>query len=273
MSDRAFRSENLRSDHCRVKICGITRVEDAVLAAELGAWALGYIFWKESPRFVQPRQVSRILAELTMTDGKSGSKYGSVLAVGVFVNPTPEELFQAVEESGVQAVQLHGDETPERYLELQQAIGRTHPKLHWIVAHHSDSISAERALTDRSLAAHTSDPGYSEASDPRAFGRLERFMDLDTPPACHLIDAFVPGVRGGSGKVANWDFAIAAQSRLQNRASVILSGGIRSSNLEQAILAVHPFALDLSSGVEASPGIKSPELLRGLFEKVKGLKS
>lgn len=95
----------------RIKICGLTQAEDALRAAELGAWAVGFIFYPKSPRYLPPAHAAAIIAQLPAT----------VLPVGVFVNAEHAELQAAVRASGVRAVQLHGDEPPQALAAAEQA--------------------------------------------------------------------------------------------------------------------------------------------------------
>jgi phosphoribosylanthranilate isomerase len=195
----------------RVKICGLTRHEDAELAAELGAWALGFILWRSSPRAADPAVAATIAAALRRR----------VQLVGVFVNPTLDEVAWAAEALHLSHVQLHGDEGPSFCAE---AARRTGCKV----------IKAVRVA------------GPGDLQD------LERFHT-----EFHLLDASARGLRGGSG--ATWDWALAA--RRHARVPVILSGGLTAENVAEGIAAVGPYAVDVASGVEASPGVKDPEKL------------
>src|SRR6266404_321265 len=143
-----------------VKICGITNLEDAVAAAEAGADMLGFNFYIRSPRYIKPADAASIIQKLP----------SSVLSVGVFVNePDPGDVQHIVDESGVGAVQLHGDETPEYCAELsRQPVIRAFRT--------RDDFSAEEVL---------------------AF-----------PVFGVLLDSFHATARGGTGNVANWDMAI-----------------------------------------------------------------
>jgi phosphoribosylanthranilate isomerase len=190
----------------RVKVCGITRLEDAELAASLGAWALGFILWPRSPRF----------AEEALAAGIARQVRRRVELVGVFVNPTLDEVAHAVDAIGLTHVQLHGDEGPAFAIE---AARRTGAKI----------IKAARVASGADLQA------------------LERFhTDF------HLLDAKVEGKRGGSGE--SWDWGLAAQRR--SKIPAILSGGLTADNVADGIAAVRPYAVDVASGVEASPGVK-----------------
>jgi len=190
----------------RVKICGITRLEDAELAASLGAWALGFILWAPSPRAADPAVAAGIAAALRRR----------VELVGVFVNPTLDEVARAAETLHLSHVQLHGDEGPSFCAEVARRTG-------------AKVIKAARV---------------AGAADLQA---LERFRT-----DFHLLDTAVEGVVGGSGQ--SWDWSLAARRR--SKIPTILSGGLTPENVAEGIAAVKPYAVDVASGVEASPGVK-----------------
>jgi phosphoribosylanthranilate isomerase len=199
----------------RVKVCGITRPEDAELAVELGAWALGFILWPRSPRVADPAVAAGIAAALRRR----------VELVGVFVNATLEEIAHAADELHLSHVQLHGDEGPAFCAE---AARRTGAKV----------IKAVRVRS---------------AAD---FQDLERYhTDF------HMLDTAARGLRGGTGET--WDWALAARRR--RKIPAILSGGLTAENVAAGIEAVDPWAVDVSSGVEASPGVKDPDKLRAFM--------
>jgi phosphoribosylanthranilate isomerase len=197
----------------RVKVCGITRLEDAELAVELGAWALGFVLWRRSPRAADPTVAAAIAARLRRR----------VELVGVFVNPTLDEVSRAADELHLSHLQLHGDEGPAFCAE---AARRTGAKV----------IKAVRVA------------GRGDFQD------LERFhTDF------HLLDAAARGLRGGTGET--WDWALAARRRRDRRVPVILSGGLTAANVAAGVEAIDPWAVDVSSGVEAAPGVKDPDKL------------
>ena len=201
-----------------VKVCGITRLEDAELAVELGAWALGFVLWPQSPRAADPGVAAGIAAALRRR----------AELVGVFVNPTLDELAHAAEELHLSHLQLHGDEGPAFCAE---AARRTGAKV----------IKAVR---------------IASAAD---FQDLERFhTDL------HLLDTAARGLRGGSGKTWDWQLA----RRRRRRVPVILSGGLTADNVAAGIAAVDPYAVDVSSGVEVAPGAKDPAKLAAFMTAV-----
>ena len=202
----------------RVKVCGITRLEDAELAVELGAWALGFILWERSPRAADPAvaggiaRVMRRRAEL----------------VGVFVNPALDELAQAADTLGLTHLQLHGDEGPAFCTEAGRRTG-------------CKVVKAARIATGADLQA------------------LERFRT-----DFHLLDTRVEGLRGGSGRAWDWELA----SHRRSKIPAILSGGLTPDNVAVGIATVGPYAVDVASGVEASPGIKDPAKLEAFLTTV-----
>jgi phosphoribosylanthranilate isomerase len=193
----------------RVKVCGITRLEDAELAVSLGAWALGFILWEPSPRFVDPAVAAGIARAMRRR----------AELVGVFVNASLDEVAHAADALGLTHLQLHGDEGPAFATEAGRRTG-------------CRVIKAARIASGADLQA------------------LERFRT-----DFHLLDTRVEGKQGGSGE--RWDWELAAHRR--SKVPAILSGGLTHENVADGIAAVRPYAVDVASGVEASPGIKDPD--------------
>src|SRR4051812_1346932 len=203
-----------------VKICGITRPEDAELAASLGAWAIGSNFGPGPKRGVDPAIAAGIARALRRT----------VEPVGVFVNPTLDEVVRLAESVGLTHVQLHGDEGP--------AFCRA-------VAEHTGA-RVIKAL------------GVGSGADIRD---AERFhTDF------HLLDAAAGAAYGGTGRTWDWDLAAQRHSQVP----LILSGGLTPDNVADGIAAVRPWGVDVASGVETAPGIKDPERMRAFFAAVAG---
>jgi phosphoribosylanthranilate isomerase len=206
----------------RVKICGLTRAEDAALAQELGAWALGFVFYPKSKRYIDPQQAQTIIQTLP----------NPARAIGVFVNQTDEALAIA-KKIPLGGVQLHGDETPEDCKKVKQNFSGL-------------VIKAFRPETEDDLnAIHL----YKGAVD------------------YILLDAAAPGQWGGTGKTTDWTLAAKAA---EIGIPLILAGGLTAENILAADRQVKPFALDLSSGVEISPGIKDTDKLKRLFRAIQG---
>ena len=197
----------------KVKICGITRVEDARLALECGAWAIGFIFHPGSPRYVTVERAAAILRELP----------AGTLAVGVFVDAPLAQVNSAVRAAGLRGVQLHGAEGPE----------------------FAAAVEAGEVIKGLRVG-----PGFDAAA-------------VDAFPQCRiLLDTFQEGVPGGTGKVCDWKTA----RKAQERRPIILAGGLGPANVVEAVTQVKPEGIDVSSGVEARPGIKDPEKIRRLFQ-------
>jgi phosphoribosylanthranilate isomerase len=201
-----------------VKVCGITNPDDARRAVELGAWALGMIFWPGSPRRCEIETAEEIGARLRR----------QVELAGVFVNATLDEVALTADRCHLSLLQLHGDEGPAY---CDEAARRTGCKV--------------------MKAARIKDGAQVHAL--RAF-----HVDL------HLLDAYVPGTPGGTGESFNWE--LVRQHR--GPAHVVLSGGLDRGNVEEAILAARPFAVDTASGTEATAGRKDPDKLTGFFQAV-----
>jgi phosphoribosylanthranilate isomerase len=201
----------------RVKVCGITRPEDAELAVELGAWALGFILWPGSPRAADPAVAAGIAAE----------QRRRAELVGVFVDPTLDEVARAAETIGLTNVQLHGAVGPAFCAEVHRRTG-------------CQVIRAFRIGSNADVA------------------DAQRFREVDF----HLYDARAEGLHGGTGQA--WDWGLVARRR--SKVPLILSGGLTAENVAEGIAEVDPYAVDVASGVEASPGVKDPARVRAFLE-------
>jgi phosphoribosylanthranilate isomerase len=187
----------------RIKICGITTVDDALCAVDAGADALGFVFHEKSPRYVKPLKVQRIVSALPPF----------VTTVGLFVNQPGEKIRQIMRLTGLQVVQLHGDEPPEACrLEPYQV------------------IKALRVKDESSLTGAE-----------------------DYPASALLLDTWSGKQYGGSGRCFDWQLA----RDLRTRVPLILAGGLTPENVAEAIRQVGPYGVDVSSGVEDSPGRKN----------------
>jgi len=199
----------------RVKICGITNLEDALQAVETGADALGFVFCHDSPRHIFPEQAADIIRHLPPF----------VQTVGLFVNEAPETVNETADLCGLDVVQLHGDESPEYCEEIRRRI-----------------IKAFRVKSITCL-------------EPMQRYRVNGF----------LLDAWSPTAHGGTGRTFNWE--IAACAALASR--IILAGGLTPENVADAIQQVRPYGVDVSSGVESSPGKKDISKLHNFILAVR----
>jgi phosphoribosylanthranilate isomerase len=202
----------------KVKICGVTNLDDARLAVREGAWAVGLIFAPESVRRCSIEAAEEIGAELKR----------KVEVAGVFANAHLDELAEVAERCSLTLVQLHGEEGPAY---CDEAARRTGCKV-------IKAAPAKDAPTVRALRNYRVD--------------------------YHLLDAHVPGRRGGTGETFAWELAAERRSDVP----LILSGGITPDNAADAVLAVRPFAVDSASGTEASPGRKDPAKVSALIRAV-----
>jgi phosphoribosylanthranilate isomerase len=208
----------------KVKICGITNLQDALAAAEAGADALGFVFYDRSPRGVTPARVSSITPFLP-----------PISKVGVFVDPDPSLLRRAVLECGIDTLQFHGGETPEFLKGLNLDALRAPVQMRFSPM---PLISAKGVCTMKAF-------------------RIENEASLDELPKFStdlwLLDSFVPGTLGGTGAVFNWNLAIRAKAF---GTPIVLAGGLTVENVGDAVGKVAPYGVDVSSGVEAAPGRK-----------------
>lgn len=203
----------------RVKICGITNSEDALVAADAGADALGFVFYPPSPRYITPDQAAGIIARLPPF----------IQSVGLFVDHSPDMINQTVELCGLDLVQLHGDESPGFCKLVKSRI-----------------IKAIRVRNETSL---------------------ESMFSYEV--SAFLLDAWSPLAHGGTGLTFDWELAVAASGK----GRIILAGGLTPENVADAVKRVHPYAVDVSSGVEASAGKKDPDRIREFIKRAKGITS
>ena len=195
------------------KICGITNLNDANVAVENGASAIGFIFYEKSPRTI------------SINDAKSISKHlpKTIARVGVFVNHEKDFIRLAISEVPLDMIQLHGDETPDFCNQFDVAI-----------------LKALRIKNEASLSV----------------------MD-QYDVAVFLLDTFSNDQYGGTGETFDWSVL-----NRKYKTPIILSGGLNSENILDAIDAVNPSAIDVNSGVESSPGKKDYNKLKSLFKNL-----
>ncbi len=215
----------------RVKICGITQPEQGRAIATLGASALGFICVPESPRYVTPEQIWAIVTELPLIPDSSQPLCSRI---GVFVNSSLEVIEQTVKIGQLTGIQLHGSESPE----FCQHVRDSCPGIEIIKALRIQSASALHQAT--------------------------LYQDwVDTL----LLDAHHPTLAGGTGQTLDW----ASLKQFRPSCSWLLAGGLTPDNVLLALQQVHPDGIDLSSGVEHSPGNKNLEQVARLFDTLRHL--
>ena len=199
----------------RIKICGITHLDDALMAIEAGADALGFVFVPNTPRYIHPEQAGSIIDQLPPF----------ITTVGLFVNTEQQGIEAIADGCRLNLIQLHGDEPPDLCVALSRRV-----------------IKAFRVKDESSV---------SRLSDYRV--------------SAYLLDTYVKGALGGTGKAFDWNLALKA--KLYGR--IILAGGLNPDNVASAVLQVRPYGVDVSSGVEASPGRKDPAKVKAFIRAVR----
>jgi len=205
----------------KIKICGITNIEDANWVANLGADYLGLIFAKDSKRKVSLDNAKEITSVVPPYIKK----------VGLFINEEPKVVDKMLALCKLDVLQFHGEETPEYCSQFKGA---------------AEIIKGFRMKDEQSL---------------------EQISQYDVD--FYLLDAFVEGEWGGTGKVFNWDLALKAKDLGR---PIFLAGGLNPENVTEAIKRVQPYAVDVASGVESSPRRKSVELMQEFIDKVRKVK-
>jgi phosphoribosylanthranilate isomerase len=209
----------------RVKICGLTRLDDAMAAAAVGADYLGFVLYPRSKRYLQPESCTSIVSSVRQA-------YPTVKMVAVTVNETVEQVLSWIEKCGFDYAQLSGDEEPE----------------------------AVRRLTGLAFKAILPD------GEVQAVEQARLYANPDTCPAL-VLDAHVSGQYGGTGARAD----AAAAARLAKDHALMIAGGLDPENVADAVRLVRPWAVDVSSGVEAARGVKDHAKMRRFIENAKKL--
>jgi phosphoribosylanthranilate isomerase len=207
---------NLTTHRTRIKICGITRREEAMTAADAGADAIGFVFHRPSPRYVDPDVAASIAREMPPF----------VAIVGVFVDLEAALISDVSARAQLSALQFHGDETPE-------------------------------------FCAQFSKP-FMKAIRVREGVDLLQYDAMFSGASALLLDAYRPGIPGGTGETFDWELV---PPDLQSR--IVLSGGLNAANVGVGIRRLTPWAVDVLSGVEASPGLKDPDRIEQFVAAVR----
>jgi phosphoribosylanthranilate isomerase len=202
-----------------VKICGITRLDDAAAAVDAGATALGFVFWPGSPRAVDPHLARTIAASLPPF----------ITTVGVFADQPAEYVNEVASVAQLGAVQLHGRESADYVATMSRPVVKA------VALRDGLELDAAR-------------------------------IDVWPSRVVVLLDAHDPVRKGGTGRTVDWSVAAA----IARRRPIVLAGGLTADNVADAIARVRPFGIDVSSGVEAAPGVKDHGRIKALFEAVDG---
>ena len=224
MGGKAELSDNATASPVRIKICGLTRSEDALLALTLGADYLGFIF-APSPRRIAPETAGSILRDL---EKEQPERFPGIAGVGVFVNADRGSVEETTRLAGLSLIQLHGDEDPEY---------------------------CRRFETPVIKALHIRDRGI--------FDLVPRY-----PTPYILLEPHVAGKRGGTGVQADWRLAAELVRTFPDK-RFFLAGGLGPENVQAAVAAVQPFAVDASSSLEKDLRIKDRQKMKTFIEAVR----
>jgi phosphoribosylanthranilate isomerase len=222
----------------RVKICGITNLDDARQAVQAGADALGFIFVEKTPRFVTPDQVRAIVRWLPPF----------VTPVGIFWDHAPAHVKAVVEACGLRAIQLHGDEKPEDWQDAPVPVIKT--------------IKLSPATTIEGL------PEYK-------LGERITALWWRKAAAAILFDSDARWSEDGEAREpVEWRSIrlMGAMAPGEGKIHVVLSGGLTPDNVARAVEIVRPHAVDVNSGVETRPGKKDPDKVRRFIAAAKGVR-
>lgn len=217
----------------RVKICGVTTLDDALMAADAGADMLGLNFYKKSPRFIDPNRARDLCDALR-------AKLGAAcpLLVGLFVNEVVGKISTTMDKVGLDFAQLSGDESVEMLREMRGV--------------------AYKGIRPRNQAEALDDVGYFMPALPAN----ERIPAL-------LLDAHHPSLYGGTGEQADVGIALAVKAAVPR---LMLAGGLNPDNVAEKVRAVQPWGVDVASGVEIDdqPGVKDAAKVRAFIDAVRG---
>ncbi len=207
-------------ERVRVKICGLTTLNDARFVAGEGADYMGFIFYEDSARYIKPAEAGAII---NWVEGPE--------CVGVFVNHPLDEVNRIAKQTGIDLIQLHGNESPE-YCDLLD--------LPVIKTFHIDGDTDPADLKEE-IEIYRDHIGYV------------------------LFDTKVENAWGGTGRTFDWEVV----RELSDEWDCFLSGGINTDNVQQACERVQPFAVDLASGVEMKAGVKDYEEVEKFFNEIR----
>jgi len=211
-----------------IKICGITNLEDALVAVDAGADAVGFVFYEESPRKVDVETAREIVAKLPE----------SIEKVGVFVNDQEDRICSVADEVGITGVQMHGDNEDPHVADL---VVRRRPQVKILAA-----ISMRRP-------------------NPLGWAMMWR---PDVVQA-FLMDSGTSSKPGGTGEVFDWRNSVPVVDDIKSLGKVVAAGGLTPANAGDAMGILKPWGVDVSSGVEASPGKKDPDKVRAFVRVVR----
>jgi phosphoribosylanthranilate isomerase len=254
-----------------VKICGITNLDDALAAAEAEANAVGFVFYPKSSRHVTVETAREIVSRLPAHLEK----------VGVFVNETVEQVRETVKDAGLTGVQLSGDENTEfsRTLHRSFSNGAKRPMIFRCYPAKIFDAPDERSVGWDPVAAGLVEP--DEAYKGKRVHKIHVAKNGDLFLETHgfrpgvlsgvMLDSATKRNRGGTGRTFDWERVQPWAGIINSISKLIVAGGLHPGNVQDAIHVLHPWGVDVSSGVEREPGKKDPEKVRAFVKAVRAM--
>jgi phosphoribosylanthranilate isomerase len=226
----------------KIKICGINRLEDALVALMAGADFMGFIFHPPSPRYVSPEEAGRMVDEIRRHPAAAGLfiRPTPPRFVGVFVNERPARIAEILDAYGLDLAQLSGDEEPS-----------------WV----NDANSPLYGRAYKAIRPRTTGEALAMAKAYAGHGSGDERPRL-------LIDTPHPALYGGTGATGDWSMAAALSAACPG---LMLAGGLNPANVAEAIRQVRPFSVDVAGGVESAPGRKDHALVRAFIANVQAV--
>ncbi len=204
----------------RVKICGITRIQDIKSVVDAGADAIGFVFFPPSPRNVSVELAQELVKQVP----------AYVQTVGLFVNASSDEILEVLKTVSLDVIQFHGDETPEQCQKIAKLTGRR-----WYKA-------------------------IQVKPDLDVISTIKQYQQVGA--SAMLLDTWHPELKGGTGHSFDWS------QFPQLDIPLILAGGLKPENIENAIKTTKAYAVDVSGGVESAKGIKDQQLIEQFMQGV-----
>lgn len=254
-----------------VKICGITNLDDALAAAEADANAVGFVFYPKSSRHVTVETAREIVSRLP----------AQVEKIGVFVNETVEQVHETVKEAGLTGVQLSGDENTEFSRTLHRSFGNgaKRPMIFRCYPAKIFDAPGERSVGWDPVTAGLVEP--DEAYKGKRVHKIHVAKNGDLFLETHgfrpgvlsgvMLDSATKRNRGGTGRTFDWERVQPWAGIINSISKLIVAGGLHPGNVQDAIHVLHPWGVDVSSGVEREPGKKDPGKVRAFVKAVRAM--